>query len=138
MSAKGSERCVLITDAAMPAMYPPGPYQLGEVEVELLEDRRVVLRGGTRLAGSSLQMDQAIANVMRIAGLRLTEALAMAATNPARVGRVSGRLRGLQPGERADMVLFRMEEGRLRVLETYLSGRKVFSSTEPIVYRNAC
>jgi N-acetylglucosamine-6-phosphate deacetylase len=125
--AKGSERCVLVTDATMPAMCRPGRYTLGAVEVDLLLDQRVVLRGGTRLAGSSLRMDQAISNVMRIAGVSLTEAVAMAATNPARVGRVSGRVRGLQPGERADVVRFRVENGSLRVSESYLSGRKVFS-----------
>ena len=66
LAAKGIERSILVTDAVMPAMCAPGPYALGGVEVELQEDERVVtLRGGERLAGSSLRMDQAIANVMR-------------------------------------------------------------------------
>jgi N-acetylglucosamine-6-phosphate deacetylase len=89
----------------------------------------VVLRGGTRLAGSSLRMDRAIGNVMRQAGLSLTEAVSMATSNPARVGRVAGRLRGLQPGQRADIVRFQVDEGRLQVLETYLNGQRVYSST---------
>lgn len=126
--AKGAERSVLVTDAAMPAMAAPGPYMLGEVAVELLEDGRVVLRGGSRLAGSSLRMDDAISNVMRIAGVSLTEAIAMATVNPARVGRVSGRRRGLNPGERADVVRFRLKEGRVQVLETYVGGQRVFSA----------
>ncbi len=126
LRAKGVERSVLVTDAVMPAMCPPGSYRLGEVEVELKEDQRVVLRGGTRLAGSSLRMDHAIANVMRIAGISLTEAVTMATGNPARIGRVSGRRRGLNPGERSDVVRFRLEEGRLNVLETWLSGERVF------------
>ena len=53
----------------MPAMCAPGPYRLGEVAVELKEDDRVMLRGGTRLAGSSLRMDRAIENVMRTGGV---------------------------------------------------------------------
>lgn len=126
LRAKGVERSVLVTDAVMPALCAPGPYRLGEVEVELLDDQRVVLRGGTRLAGSSLRMDAAIANVMRVAGLSLTEAIAMATVNPARVGRIGGRVRGLRPGDRADVVRFRVEEGRVRVLETYLRGERVF------------
>jgi N-acetylglucosamine-6-phosphate deacetylase len=126
LRAKGIERSVLVTDAVMPALCVPGPYRLGEVEVELQDDQRVVLRGGTRLAGSSLRMDAAISNVMRVAGLSLTEAVAMATVNPARVGRIGGRVRGLRPGDRADLVRFRVEEGQTRILETYLSGQRVF------------
>jgi len=128
LRSKGVERSVLITDAVMPAMCAPGPYRLGEVEVELKEDDRVVLRGGTRLAGSSLRMDRAISNVMRAAKLSLTEAIAMATVNPARVGRIAGRLRGLRPGDRSDVVRFRVEDGRLRVIETFLAGDRVFAA----------
>jgi len=120
--AKGVERSILVTDAVMPAMCSPGPYMMGEVEVELHQDQRVVLRGGTRLAGSSLRMDRAIGNIMRIAGIGLTEAVAMATTNPARVGRIGGRLRGLNPGERADVVKFRVDNEQPQILETYLGG----------------
>jgi N-acetylglucosamine-6-phosphate deacetylase len=127
LRAKGVERSILITDAVMPAMCAPGPYKLGEVEVELKDDRRVVLRGGTRLAGSSLRMDRAVGNVIEHPGLTLTEAITMATTNPARVGRVPARLRGIQPGERADLVRFRYNAGAIEVLETFFSGRRVFA-----------
>jgi N-acetylglucosamine-6-phosphate deacetylase len=127
LRAKGVERSVLITDAVMPAMCAPGPYRLGEVEVELKDDQRVVLRGGTRLAGSSLRIDAAISNVMLAAKLSLTEAIAMATVNPARVGRIAGRLRGLRPGDRSDVVRFRIEDGRIQVIETFLAGERVFA-----------
>ena len=128
LRAKGIERSILITDAVAPALCDPGPYRLGEMDVELLADGRVVLRGGARLAGSSLRMDGAIANVIRRAGVHLREAVTMATINPARVGRISGRWRGLQPGQRADLVRFRMEDGVVQVLETYLSGQRVFAA----------
>lgn len=127
--AKGVERSILVTDAVMPAGCAPGPYMLGEVEVELQSDQRVVLRGGTRLAGSALSMDRAIANVMRMAGVNLREAVTMATRNPARVGRIASRQRGLTPGEKADVVLFDVtKEGSLRVRETWVDGAKVFSA----------
>jgi N-acetylglucosamine-6-phosphate deacetylase len=128
LRAKGSERCVLVTDAVAPAGCPPGEYKLGEIEVESKDDGRVVLRGGTRLAGSGLRMDRAIENVLRSARLSLAEAVTLATTNPARVGRIAGRLRGVQPGERADFVKFRFERGRIEILETYLSGQQVFNA----------
>jgi N-acetylglucosamine-6-phosphate deacetylase len=129
LRSKGIERSLLVTDAVAPAMCPPGDYMLGEVEVELKPDQSVVLRGGTRLAGSSLRMDHAIGNVMRIANLSLTEAITMATINPARVGRIASRQRGLRTGERADLVKFRLNEGRVEILETFLSGRQVYAST---------
>lgn len=126
--AKGTDRCILVTDAVAPAMCPAGDYMLGEVPVERKDDGRVVLRGGSRLAGSSLQMDQAIGNIVRSTAVSLAEAVVMATTNAARVGRISGRQRGLQRGERSDLVLFRFEDGQVRILETYLAGEKVFHS----------
>jgi len=71
-------------------------------------------------------MDRAIGNVMSRAGVGLAQAVTMASTNPARVGRVPGRLRALQPGSRADLVRFRFAAGRVEILETWLSGQRVY------------
>jgi N-acetylglucosamine-6-phosphate deacetylase len=127
LRAKGIERSILVTDAVAPAMCEPGPYRLGEIAVELLPGNRVVLAGGERLAGSALRMDDAISKIMQ-SGVSLLEAVSMATLNPARVGRVAARWRGLQPGQRADFTKFAVEDGRLRVMETWLDGERVFSS----------
>jgi N-acetylglucosamine-6-phosphate deacetylase len=136
LRAKGLERSLLVTDAVMPAGCAAGRYRLGEVDVELHGDGSVRLAGGShvaggsRLAGSALRMDRAIANVMRTAGLSLREAVTLATRNPARVGRVPSRQRGLNPGERADLVRFRLEEGtgQIDILETFLGGEQVFAA----------
>ena len=129
LRAKGLDHAVLVTDAVMPAQCAPGPYMLGEVEVELLPPGdRVVLRGGTRLAGSALTMHDAIANVMRMTGIKLREAVTLATTNAARAGRIAGRQRNFAPGERADFVRFQIREGRLQILDTWLAGRRVFGT----------
>jgi N-acetylglucosamine-6-phosphate deacetylase len=128
LRAKGSERSILISDAVMPAMCAPGTYRLGDVEVELQEGGRVVLLGGTRLAGSALRMDMAVANAVRLGGVSLRDAVTMACINPARVTRVAGRQRGITTGEKADFVRFEWDETAksLRVIETVLSGETVF------------
>ncbi len=133
LRAKGLERSLLVTDAVMPAGCEPGRYRLGEVDVELHGDGSVRLAEGTRLAGSALRMDRAIANVMRMAGLTLREAVTLATRNPARVGRIPSRQRGLNPGDRADLVRFRVDEstGQITILETFLAGQKVFQSSTP-------
>ncbi len=130
LRAKGIERSVLVTDAVAPAGCAPGPYRLGEVEVELREDGRVTLRGREQLAGSALRMDRGVENLMRLAGLSLPEALTMATRNPARVGRIEHRQRGLQPGERADLIEFDYEapSRSIRIRRTWLSGELVFDS----------
>ncbi len=134
LRAKGISRSVLVTDAVMPAMCAPGFYQLGEVEVELKADQRVVLRGGERLAGSSLRMDRAIENAIRIAGVSLEDAVAMAAVNPARLlgikeaGIEKAGAEEARIEDHADQVKFRYTEGRIEVLETKLSGRVVFAA----------
>jgi len=130
LRAKGIGNSVLITDAVMPACSEPGPYKLGEVEVELLPDMRVVLRGGDRLAGSSLRMDRGVENLMRLAQLSLGEAVLMATRNPARAGRIPGRQRGLAAGERMDLVRFAFEPQTksIQIFQTWLDGELVYSA----------
>jgi N-acetylglucosamine-6-phosphate deacetylase len=128
LRAKEIARCVLVTDASTPAGALPGRYRLGEQELELTPQGRVVLAGQDRLAGSALRMDEAVGNAMRYAGVSLPDAVAMASTNPARVSRMKGRQLGLLAGERADFVQFTLdvERGTVQVEATYLSGRCVY------------
>ncbi|MFL6449054.1 MAG: N-acetylglucosamine-6-phosphate deacetylase [Bryobacteraceae bacterium] len=128
--AKGIDRSVLVTDAVMPAMCLPGPYRLGEVEVELHENGSVLMRGENRLAGSALRMDRAIGNTVRSGGFSLHDALTMATINPARSGRVGGRQRGLTPGEKADFVVFEWDKtgDTVKISETIVAGQRVFQA----------
>lgn len=130
LRAKGLERSVLITDAVMPAGCAPGQYRLGEVDVELHPDDRVTLVGSDRLAGSSLRMDRGVENLMKLGRLTLREAVALATRNPARAGRIPSRLRGLQPGDRADIVEFSFNEEskKISILRVWLDGELVFSA----------
>ena len=130
LRAKGLERSVLVTDASSPAGAAPGRYKLGEQEVDLTEDNRVVLAGQTRLAGSALRMDTGVSNLMRIGGLTLSEAITMATTNPAKVGKVTDRENGLVMGDRADIIEFAFDEDtkKITILKNYISGKLVYQS----------
>lgn len=130
LRAKGVTRSVLVTDASMPAMASPGIYRLGDQDLELTQDGRVVLAGQTRLAGSALRMDHGISNVMRMTGISLVEAISMATRNPARVGRIAGRQRGIAAGERADLVLFRYDAQTkaIDVVQTIVGGKSVYEA----------
>jgi N-acetylglucosamine-6-phosphate deacetylase len=128
LRAKQLQRSVLVTDASSPAGAKPGRYSLGEQMVDLTPDNRVVLAGQDRLAGSALRMDHGVQNLMKLAGLPLSDAVTMATTNPARVGGVPDRRNGLTAGDRADFVVFHFDAAAktIQVDATYLSGRRVF------------
>jgi len=129
LRAKGVDRSVLVTDASSPAGCPPGRYHLGEQDVDLTPDNRVVLAGQERLAGSALRMDRGVENLMRLGELSLADAVCLATVNAARAGRVPGREQGLALGQRADFVFFDFDPPTkgIRVKATYVGGRKVWS-----------
>ena len=129
LRAKGVERSVLVTDASSPAGCAPGRYRLGEQDVDLTPDNRVVLAGQDRLAGSVLKMDHGVENLMRLGELSLADAVRLATVNAARAGHVPGRERGLVAGDRADFVLFDFEAATksIKVQATYVGGCKVWS-----------
>lgn len=124
LRAKGLERTILVTDAAAPAGAQSGRYRLGDLEVDLTPDRRVVLAGTSKLAGSALRMDRALANLMRIGNLTLRDALQTATTNPARLIHLQGRTQGLAPGDKADIVVFRNPHS-IEIDAVYLDGERV-------------
>jgi N-acetylglucosamine-6-phosphate deacetylase len=124
LRAKTVPRAILVTDASAPAGAAPGRYRLGKQDADLMLDGSVVLTGTNRLAGSALKMNDAIANVMRMAGVSLSQAVDMATINPARIVNIEGRQKGLVAGERADLVMFRAADG-VDIDTVYLDGKPV-------------
>lgn len=120
--AKGLERSVLVTDAVAPAGCPPGNYEVGEVPIELLPTGRVQIRGTDRLAGSSLQLHDGVANTVRFAGVPLAAAVRMATANAAAVLR--------EPLRENDRVLFDFDAvaSKITVRATVCAGKLVYSA----------
>jgi N-acetylglucosamine-6-phosphate deacetylase len=81
--AKGLPRTILVTDAIAAAGCAPGRYRIGGIDCHLGPDGRVSLPGTPYLAGSTLNMTDAVANAARFAGIGIQDALAMASTTPA-------------------------------------------------------
>ena len=132
LRAKSLDRTIVVTDASAPAGCLPGRYRLGDLDVELTSDVRVVLTGTQKLAGSALRMDRAVGNLMRIGGISLRDAIPTATTNPARLIGLEGRTRGLTAGDRGDVVVFRLNppvakttSGTLAIEAVYLDGVRV-------------
>jgi N-acetylglucosamine-6-phosphate deacetylase len=126
--AKGRSKTVLITDATAASHARPGPYSLGDLEVEADDDGALRLAGTPYLTGSTLTMDRAISNCAEFADIPLAAAIKMATVNPAKLFKgISGKL---EQGRRADLVLFRAHRKKIRIERVYLAGRLVYSAEE--------
>ena len=118
----------MITDATAASYAPTGRYSLGDLEVEADADGALRLAGTPYLTGSTLTMERAISNCADFAGIPLASALKMATLNPARLfAGISGKF---EPGQRADLVLFKAKRKKIRIERVYLAGRLLYSAEE--------
>jgi N-acetylglucosamine-6-phosphate deacetylase len=103
-SAAGAHRIALITDAMVAAGVGDGEYQLGALTVQV-RDGEARLAEGDSLAGSTLTMDNALRNAVRLAGVSLVDAAISAALTPARALGIADRVGSLETGKEADLVV---------------------------------
>ena len=61
---KGRDRCILVTDAVLAAGAEPGVYRFAGMDVVSSENGSVRVPRGSGLAGSALQLDQAVRNIV--------------------------------------------------------------------------
>lgn len=125
--AKGLERVFLVSDSVKFAGMPPGRYSSpigGEVDVS--DDGRVSVAGTPYLAGSGLSLLDIVCSFSRFVGLPFVDGLRMATQNPAKI---LGRSTSLLPGERADLILFDVNEssGLASVRDIVFNGVRVQS-----------
>lgn len=128
LRSKGIKRSILVTDAIAAAGQPAGRYKLGNVEVEVTEARRVCLPGTPYLAGSALEMHDAIGKTVLYSDATLEDALQMASANPAELLGVANRIGSIAQGQTADLVLFDWDEElkKMTVEATIASGKIVY------------
>jgi N-acetylglucosamine-6-phosphate deacetylase len=125
LRAKGVGRSVLVSDSVALAGMPAGTYitPVGG-RVELHPDGRLCVFGSELLAGSTASLAQCIGHVVRMAGIPLGDALAMATVNP---GHFAGGCGQLAPGAPADLVRFRWKD-EIIIEDVWLAGEKVHAS----------
>ncbi len=123
--AKTPQRVVLVSDITSMGGMPPGKYQTGLGELEVLPNGKLVPAGQPGiLAGASLPIHVCVANVMRFAAVDLKTAIEMASLAPARL--IDLDHPGLVVGAPANLFLFDLpasEEQPLDVRATYHVGR---------------
>jgi len=101
LQAKGPERVVLISDGTMATGMPDGKYTLGGVEFMVVDG--VCRDAEGRLAGSTLTLDRALRNIVRL-GIPLADAVRMLTLNPATVLGIEFKKGALRTGADADIL----------------------------------
>ncbi|MEP7348954.1 MAG: N-acetylglucosamine-6-phosphate deacetylase [Sphingorhabdus sp.] len=117
LATKGPEHLALVTDAMPTVGSDRKEFRLGGQRI-VAEDGRCTAPDGT-LAGSDLDMAQAVRNAERLLGVEFATAVRMASAVPASILGLSAERGSLQPGLRADLVLVDNEK---RVVETWIGG----------------
>jgi N-acetylglucosamine-6-phosphate deacetylase len=116
--AKGVEGFHLVTDAMAAAGMADGEYRLGGARV-VVSDGRAVLAEGDSIAGSTLTMDVAFANVVSSLGLSVEEAVRVTSRNPASLLGLGDRKGSIAAGFDADLVVL---DDELAVCGTMIGG----------------
>lgn len=120
---KGDEKTILISDALDLAGLPPGIYTRGEREIELTPNV-VKFPAENVLAGAATPISRCVVQMMEFTGCSLKSAIQMASRNPARL--LDLQTGELRPGKRADLILFNLTDGDMKVMETFVAGKQVF------------
>jgi N-acetylglucosamine-6-phosphate deacetylase len=122
LALRGAGQPMLVTDAMPPVGGRQPGFRLDGREITV-RDGRCTTADGT-LAGSVLDMASAVRNAVRLLGLPLPGALAMATARPAAFLGLADQVGRLAPGCRADMVA--LDPAEVAVLRVFKAG-----SSEP-------
>jgi N-acetylglucosamine-6-phosphate deacetylase len=105
---------------------PDGEYRLGGRPVSVAGGR-AVLAGGESIAGSTLTMEEAVQNAVRLLGAAVEDAILMASANSARLLGMEGRKGEISAGSDADLVVL---DDALAVQATMVAGQWMFGAPQ--------
>lgn len=127
---KGVDRTIITSDVTHYAALEPGEYKTSTGEtIELTKDGMLRYPAQNVLYGSASPITKGVGYIMKVTGCTLAEAVQMASTNPARLYNLNDR-GTLQPGKRADIILFTLENFQVNILETWVKGKKVYENSK--------
>ena len=124
IKVKGPEHICLITDCMEAGMMPDGDYMLGELPV-YVKDGMARLKDGDNLAGSILQLNVAVKNVVDWNAATPEEAIMMASYVPAKSANVLDKCGLIAPDKAADFIVLNPD---MTLSETYLNGKSRYKA----------
>jgi len=124
---KGPEKTIITSDVTSYAALPPGKFVNIEGDtLELTPEGMVKYPAQNVLAGSASPLKKGIANVMKVTNCTLADAVNMVTRNPANLYGFDDR-GTIEPGKRADLVLFRIKNDEFEIVRTIVNGKVVYS-----------
>jgi N-acetylglucosamine-6-phosphate deacetylase len=127
---KGVEHTIVTSDVTSFAALPPGQYKSEEDEIiELTPEGMLRYPGQNVLYGSASPISKGVAHIMEVTGCTLGDAIRMASTNPAKLYGMTDR-GSIEPGKRADLILFSIGEKELNIAKTYVGGVLVYDASK--------
>lgn len=124
INSKKPDHIALITDCMRAGGMPDGNYTLGEFPVEVKGGAARLKESGS-LAGSILELFDAVKNICDWDIATVEDAIRMASIVPAKSCHIDDRCGSLQAGHDADFLVI---DSQLNLLETYLNGVSVFKN----------
>ncbi|NEW81018.1 MAG: amidohydrolase family protein [Mariniphaga sp.] len=127
---KGPEKTIITSDVTSFAALPPGEYKNEEGEtIELTKEGMLRYPAQNVLYGSASPISRGVIHIMKVTGCSLGEAIQMASTNPARLYGLTDR-GSIEPGKRADLILFELGDSELTIRKTFVAGNLVYDSSK--------
>ena len=127
---KGPQKTIITSDVTHFAGMPAGKYTNSDgEEIELTSDGMLRFPAQNVLYGSASPVTKGVGNVMKVTGCSLAEAVGMASTNSAILYGLKDRGK-IEPGLRADLILFTIEDSILKIRKTIVKGNLVYEKTE--------
>jgi len=121
LKVKGYDNVTLVSDVSKLGGLEPGKYN----DLVLTKDGMVYFPAQNVKAGASLLLNKGLENVLSYTSCSLAESIHMASRNPARLFGITDRGE-LKTGKRADLILFTLREGEIKIHKTILAGKTVF------------
>ena len=127
---KGPEKTIITSDVTGFAGLPPGNYKNEEGEtIELTKEGMLRYPAQNVLYGSASPISRGVTHIMKVTGCTLGEAIQMASTNPAKLYGLTDR-GSIEPGKRADLILFELGDSELTIRKTFVAGNLVYDSSK--------
>ena len=104
-------------------------FRIPLILIQLVLLKNVRISSQNVLSGSASPIKKGVANVMKVTGCTLEEAIRMASTNPARLYNLDDR-GVIEVGKRADLILFEIIDNEIDIKQTYASGKLVYDSSD--------
>lgn len=125
---KSVDKTILTSDVTSYGSLPTGKYISEEGDsIEITNEGKLWNIDQNGLYGSASPLSTGVGNVMKFTGCSIADAIQMASTNPANLYNLSDR-GNLEPGMRADIVIFSLDDYKIKIHKTWVKGNLVYDA----------